>query len=87
MAANMACRNASDGFPPAESKARASERPKQETVNFRPDTGGVALSFEGEWGHGMKAQGTKLQATENDLKRLMADVTRAMEKLRKPSRG
>ena len=43
MAANMACRNASDGFPPAESKARASERPKQETVNFRPDTGGVAL--------------------------------------------
>jgi hypothetical protein len=28
----------------------------------------------------MKAQGTKLQATENDLKRLMADVTRAMEK-------
>jgi hypothetical protein len=28
----------------------------------------------------MKAQGTKLQATENDLKRLMADVSRAMEK-------
>ena len=28
----------------------------------------------------MKAQGTKLQASENDLKRLMADVTRAMEK-------
>ena len=28
----------------------------------------------------MKAQGTKLQATENDLKRLMGDVTRAMEK-------
>jgi hypothetical protein len=34
----------------------------------------------GEWGHGMQAQGTKLQATENDLKRLMADVSRAMEK-------
>jgi hypothetical protein len=28
----------------------------------------------------MKAQGTKLQATENDLKQLMADVSRAMEK-------
>jgi hypothetical protein len=28
----------------------------------------------------MKAQRTRLQATENDLKRLMADVTRAMEK-------
>jgi hypothetical protein len=28
----------------------------------------------------MKTQGTKLQASENDLKRLMADVTRAMEK-------
>jgi hypothetical protein len=28
----------------------------------------------------MKPQGTKLQATENDLKRLMADVTRAIEK-------
>jgi hypothetical protein len=29
---------------------------------------------------GMKAQATKLQAAENDLKQLMADVTRAMEK-------
>ena len=38
------------------------------------------LSFDGEWGHGMKVQETKLQASENDLKRLMADVTRAMEK-------
>jgi hypothetical protein len=28
----------------------------------------------------MKAQATKLQAAENDLKRLMADVTRATEK-------
>ena len=28
----------------------------------------------------MKAQGTKLHATEIDLKRLMADVSRAMEK-------
>ena len=28
----------------------------------------------------MSAQATKLQAAENDLKRLMADVTRAVEK-------
>ena len=28
----------------------------------------------------MNAQATKLQAVENDLKQLMADVTRAMEK-------
>ena len=28
----------------------------------------------------MNAQATKLQASENDLKQLMADVTRAMEK-------
>jgi peptidoglycan hydrolase CwlO-like protein len=28
----------------------------------------------------MDAQATKLQAAENDLKQLMADVTRAMEK-------
>ena len=29
---------------------------------------------------GMNTQATKLQAAENDLKQLMADVTRAMEK-------
>ena len=28
----------------------------------------------------MNTQDTKLQSTENDLKQLMADVTRAMEK-------
>jgi hypothetical protein len=28
----------------------------------------------------MNAQATKLQAAENDLKQLMTDVTRAMEK-------
>ena len=28
----------------------------------------------------VNAQATKLQASENDLKQLMADVTRAMEK-------
>ena len=31
-------------------------------------------------GDKMNAQATKLQAVENDLKELMADVTRAMEK-------
>jgi hypothetical protein len=29
---------------------------------------------------GMDAEATKLHTTENDLKQLMADVTRAMEK-------
>jgi hypothetical protein len=28
----------------------------------------------------MRTQGTKLEAAENELKQLMADVTRAMEK-------
>ena len=31
----------------------------------------------------MKAQCTKLEAAENDLKRLMAEVARAMEKAQK----
>lgn len=31
----------------------------------------------------MNAEATKLQAVENDLKQLMADVTRAMEKAQK----
>jgi hypothetical protein len=31
-------------------------------------------------GHQMTAEATKIQDAENDLKRLMADVTRAMEK-------
>jgi hypothetical protein len=35
----------------------------------------------------MNAQAPKLEAAENDLKQLMADVTRAMKRLRKPSRG
>jgi hypothetical protein len=34
----------------------------------------------GEWGEAMNAQVTKLEGAENDLKQLMADVTRAMEK-------
>ena len=35
----------------------------------------------------MNAQATKLEAAENDLKQLMADVTRAIEKAQWPSRG
>jgi hypothetical protein len=58
--------------------ARKADASRFEAIG--PDTGYGSISFEGEWGHGMKAQGTKLQATENDLKRLMADVSRAMEK-------
>jgi hypothetical protein len=32
------------------------------------------------WGYGMNTEDTKLQGAETDLKQLMADVTRAMEK-------
>lgn len=32
------------------------------------------------WGDEMNTQATKLEAVENDLKELMADVTRAIEK-------
>jgi hypothetical protein len=39
-----------------------------------------AKGMGGEWGHEMNAQATKIQAAENNLKQLMADVTRAMEK-------
>jgi len=35
----------------------------------------------------MNAQPTKLQAAENDLKQLMADVTRAMEKAQEAVAG
>jgi DNA repair ATPase RecN len=35
----------------------------------------------GEGGTSMQAQLTKLDAAENDLKRLMAEVTRVMEKV------
>jgi hypothetical protein len=35
----------------------------------------------------MRAQETKLQDAENDLKQLMADVTQAMKRFRKRSRG
>ena len=78
--------NACDGSAPAENKgrSRASERPKsrafKKLFTFAQILVASTLSFDGEWGHGMKVQETKLQASENDLKRLMADVTRAMEK-------
>jgi hypothetical protein len=49
-----------------------------ETIHFGPEYYGRALfSLGGEWGDG---QATKLQAAEDDLKQLMADVTRAIEK-------
>ena len=41
-----------------------------ETIHFRAANGEME----------MNAQATKLHAVENDLKQLMADVTRAMEK-------
>ena len=46
------------------------------TVWASPFPGGRVANGEME----MNAQATKLQAAENDLKQLMADVTRAMEK-------
>ena len=53
-----------------------------ETIHFGPEYSGRAVSLRraanGEME--MNAQATKLQAVENDLKQLMADVTRAMEK-------
>jgi hypothetical protein len=53
-----------------------------ETVQFGPEYCGRALSPEegGEWEMEMNAQATKIQAAENDLKQLMADVTQAIEK-------
>jgi hypothetical protein len=53
-----------------------------ETIHFGPEYYGQALSPEGggEWEMEMNAQATKIQAAENDLKQLMADVTRAIEK-------
>ena len=54
-----------------------------ETIHLGPEyclvepfAGGREANGEME----MNAQATKLQAAENDLKQLMADVTRAMEK-------
>jgi t-SNARE complex subunit (syntaxin) len=41
---------------------------------------GRALREGGEWEMEMNARVTKIQAAENDLKQLMADVARAVEK-------
>jgi t-SNARE complex subunit (syntaxin) len=53
-----------------------------ETIHFGHEYCGRALSLRraanGEME--MNAQATKLQAAENDLKQLMADVSQAMEK-------
>ena len=53
-----------------------------ETIHFGHEYCGRALSPEegGEWGDGNERKATKLQAAENDLKQLMADVSQAMEK-------
>jgi hypothetical protein len=53
-----------------------------ETIHFGPEYSerdrSLKRAANGEME--MNAQATKLQAVENDLKQLMADVTRAMEK-------
>jgi hypothetical protein len=53
-----------------------------ETIHFGPEYCGRALLLRRAVNGGMEldAQATKLQTAENDLKQLMADVTRAMEK-------
>jgi hypothetical protein len=53
-----------------------------ETVHFGPEYCGRAPSPEegGEWGDGNERTGAEDEDAENDLKQLMADVTRAMEK-------
>jgi hypothetical protein len=53
-----------------------------ESIHFGREYCGRALSPEegGEWEMEMNAQVTKIQAAENDLKQLMADVTQAIEK-------
>jgi hypothetical protein len=52
-----------------------------ETIHFGPEYCGRApLRRAANWKMEMNAQTTKLEAAENDLKQLMADVTRAMEK-------
>ena len=52
-----------------------------ETIHFGPEYCGRApLRRAANWKMEMNAQATKLEAAENDLKQLMADVTRAIEK-------
>jgi hypothetical protein len=69
------------GPPRSFVRTALAERPL-ETIHFGPEYCERALSLRraanGEIE--MNAQATKLQAAENDLKRLMADVTQAIEK-------
>jgi hypothetical protein len=51
-----------------------------ETVYVGPEYCVASLSRLGGENMGMNTQATKLQAAEDDLKQLMADVTRAMER-------
>src|SRR6516225_10953203 len=51
-----------------------------ETVYLGPEYCVASLSRLGGENMGMNTQATKLQAAEDDLKKLMADVTRAMER-------
>jgi hypothetical protein len=53
-----------------------------ETVHFGPEYWLASLSIEEAVNGDMKmnAQATKLEAAENELKQLMTNVTRAMEK-------
>jgi hypothetical protein len=44
------------------------------------NTAGEPSERAANWEMEMNAQATKLEAAENDLKQLMADVTRAIEK-------
>ena len=69
--------NGSDFLNRSEARSRSLK-----TIHFGPEYCGRALSPEegGEWEMEMNAQATKIQAAENDLKQLMADVTQAMEK-------
>jgi hypothetical protein len=58
-----------------------SRRKSLETIHFAPEYCGRALFLRRANGEmKMDAQATTLQTAENDLKQLMADVTRAMEK-------
>ena len=63
-------------------KSNGSRRKSLETIHFGPEYCGRALPLRRAVNGGMEmdAQATKLQTAENDLKQLMADVTRAMEK-------
>ena len=70
-----------------ERAAQAAEFRELLNLALIPGVANPSLEEGGEWEMEMKAQATKLQAAEDELKQLMADVSRAMRKLRKLSRG